>query len=51
MILYIFSRGLSLEDGATTLTEFTANIISSSLMILKKKKIDKNFSLWWRKKK
>ena len=32
-----FSRGLSLEDGATTLTEFTANIISSSLIDIKKK--------------
>ena len=26
-----FMRGLSLEDGAATLTEFTAKIISSSL--------------------
>ena len=26
-----FARGLSLEDGAATLTEFTANIIASSL--------------------
>ena len=27
-----FSRGLSLEDGATTLTEFTASIIGESLL-------------------
>ena len=29
-----FSRGLSLEDGATTLTEFTASIIGESLSSL-----------------
>jgi len=29
-----FARGLSLEDGAATLTEFTANIIASSLQLL-----------------
>ena len=29
-----FARGLSLEDGATTLTEFTARIIGESLMNL-----------------
>ena len=35
-----FMRGLSLEDGAATLTEFTAKIISSSLnSILNEKKI------------
>ena len=32
-----FSRGLSLEDGAATLTEFTASIIGESLSILLKK--------------
>ena len=32
-----FSRGLSLEDGAATLTEFTAGIIGESLSILLKK--------------
>ena len=32
-----FSRGLSLEDGAATLTQFTAGIIGESLSILLKK--------------
>ena len=32
-----FSRGLSLEDGATTLTNFTADIIGDSLLSLCKK--------------
>ena len=32
-----FSRGLSLEDGATTLTNFTADIIGESLLSLCKK--------------
>ena len=29
-----FSRGLSLEDGAATLTEFTASIICDSILNL-----------------
>ncbi len=38
-----FSRGLSLEDGAATLTEFTANIIGESLsLILKKENLIKD---------
>ena len=32
-----FSRGLSLEDGATTITAFTASIIGESLSIIIKK--------------
>ena len=32
-----FSRGLSLEDGAATLTDFTANIIAESLFLELKK--------------
>ena len=34
-----FSRGLSLEDGAATLTEFTANIIGETLSMLLSKEI------------
>ncbi len=38
-----FSRGLTLEDGAATLTEFTANIIGETLsIILNKEKMIKN---------
>ena len=33
-----FSRGLSIEDGAATLTEFTASILGDSLTLLFKKK-------------
>ena len=37
-----FARGLNLEDGAATLTEFTAKIISSKInSFLKKKEYDK----------
>jgi len=32
-----FSRGLSLEDGATTLTEFTGSIIAETISLLAKK--------------
>ena len=33
-----FARGLNLEDGAATLTEFTAKIISSKINSFLKKK-------------
>ena len=36
-----FARGLSLEDGATTLTDFTASVIGSSLINLLKKTLIK----------
>ena len=34
-----FSRGLSLQDGAATLTKFTANIISEAISLILKKEI------------
>ena len=34
-----FSRGLSLEDGAATLTKFTANIIGEAISLILKKEI------------
>ena len=35
-----FARGLSLEDGASTLTDFTARILSSSLSSILSNKDD-----------
>ena len=33
-----FSRGLSLEDGTTTLTEFTGSIIAETISLFSKKR-------------
>ena len=48
-----FARGLSLEDGAATLTDFTASIISEESFIFLKINDEKEiiFYLWRRKKK
>ena len=40
-----FARGLSLEDGCATLTEFTSGIISASLNFLEKKAKDKKIKV------
>ena len=40
-----FARGLSLEDGVATLTDFTANILSSALTSLLKKDLKKEFTI------
>ena len=40
-----FVRGLSLEDGAATLTQFTGKIISASLLNLLHKQTKKNFKV------
>ncbi len=40
-----FVRGLSLEDGAATLTEFTAKVITSSLISELSKKDNKNLKI------
>ena len=48
-----FLRGLSLEDGASTITDFTSNIIADNLSneISNKNKISKVILLWrWKKK-
>ena len=49
-----FVRGLNIEDGAATLTDFTASIIGEKLYFIFKKikkKSRRSASLWWRKKK
>ena len=45
-----FVRGLSLEDGCATLTNFTAYLISKGIEhLIEKTKIHKYLSsLWWR---
>ena len=47
-----FARGLSLEDGAATLTSFSAKLISSSIISFLKTIIIKNnsYRLWRRAK-
>ena len=36
ILIYLLLRGLSLEDGVTTLTDFTASIIGEELSFFKK---------------
>ena len=48
-----FVRGLNLEDGVTTLTDFTASIISNelSLSLNSSKEKIQDILLWWREQK
>ena len=34
ILIFLLLRGLSLEDGAATLTDFTASIIGESLSLI-----------------